>query len=163
MQYEPTLEFARAMDTADPLSSFRERFFFPSLGTPQLVYFTGHSLGLQPKSARPAVELELDEWAKYGVEGHFHSTNPWYSYHELLTPPMAELVGAKESEVVCMNSLTTNLHLMFVSFYRPTPERYKIISEAKMFPSDRYLLELSLIHISEPTRPMKESRMPASA
>ena len=141
MQYEPTLEFARAMDTADPLSSFRERFFFPSLGTPQLVYFTGHSLGLQPKSARPAVELELDEWAKYGVEGHFHSTNPWYSYHELLTPPMAELVGAKESEVVCMNSLTTNLHLMFVSFYRPTPERYKIISEAKMFPSDRYLLE----------------------
>ena len=87
------------------------------------------------------VELELDEWAKYGVEGHFHSTNPWYSYHERLTPPMAKIVGARESEVVCMNSLTTNIHLMFVSFYRPTPERYKIISEAKMFPSDRYLLE----------------------
>jgi kynureninase len=105
------------------------------------VYFTGHSLGLQPKAVRAAVELELEEWAKYGVEGHFHSTNPWYSYHELLTPPMAQLVGAKESEVVCMNSLTTNIHLLFVSFYRPTQQRYKIISEAKMFPSDRYLLE----------------------
>jgi kynureninase len=78
---------------------------------------------------KAAVELELDEWAKYGVEGHFHSTNPWYSYHERLTPPMAEIVGAKESEVVCMNSLTTNIHLMFVSFYRPTKARYKIISE----------------------------------
>ena len=141
MQYESTLEFARAQDEADPLRALRDRFHFPELGTKELVYFTGHSLGLQPKSVRAAVELELDEWAKYGVEGHFHSTNPWYSYHELLTPPMAELVGAQESEVVCMNSLTTNLHLLFVSFYRPTPQRYKIISEAKMFPSDRYLLE----------------------
>ena len=141
MQYESTLAFARSQDSADPLRSYRNRFHFPSLGTPQLVYLTGHSLGLQPKSVRAAVELELDEWAKYGVEGHFHSTNPWYSYHELLTPPMADLVGAKESEVVCMNSLTTNIHLLFVSFYRPTKTRYKIISEAKMFPSDRYLLE----------------------
>ncbi len=141
MQYEPTLAFARSQDSADPLQSYRNRFHLPSLGTPQLVYFTGHSLGLQPKSVRAAVELELDEWAKYGVEGHFHSTNPWYSYHELLTPPMADLVGAHESEVVCMNSLTTNIHLLFVSFYRPTKTRYKIISEARMFPSDRYLLE----------------------
>jgi len=141
MQYEPTLEFATAQDDADPLRAYRERFHFPSLGTPDLVYFTGHSLGLQPTTVRDAVSLELDEWAAYGVEGHFHSTNPWYSYHELLTPPMAEIVGAAESEVVCMNSLTTNLHLLFVSFYRPTKERFKIISEAKMFPSDRYLLE----------------------
>ncbi len=141
VQYEPTLEFARAQDKADPLRAYREQFCFPTLGTPELVYFTGHSLGLQPKSVRAAVELELDEWAKYGVEGHFESTNPWYSYHELLTPPMAAIVGAQESEVVCMNSLTTNIHLMFVSFYRPTTTRYKIISEAKMFPSDRYLLE----------------------
>ena len=141
MQYESSLEFARAQDDADPLRAYRARFHFPSLGTDDLVYFTGHSLGLQPTTARAAVELELDEWAKYGVEGHFHSTNPWYSYHELLTPPMAEIVGAMESEVVCMNSLTTNIHLLFVSFYRPTPTRYKIISEAKMFPSDRYLLE----------------------
>ncbi len=141
MQFEMTIDYARAQDAADPLAGFRERFHFPSLGTDELVYFTGHSLGLQPTTVREAVNLELDEWAKYGVEGHFHSTNPWYSFHELLTPPMAELVGAKESEVVCMNSLTTNIHLLFVSFYRPTNERYKIISEAKMFPSDRYLLE----------------------
>jgi kynureninase len=141
LQYEGTLEYARAQDEADPLRAYREQFHFPDLGTDDLVYFTGHSLGLQPKTVRAAVELELDEWAKYGVEGHFHSTNPWYSYHELLTPPMAGIVGARESEVVCMNSLTTNIHLLFVSFYRPTKERYKIISEAKMFPSDRYLLE----------------------
>ncbi|MDH3334861.1 MAG: kynureninase, partial [Gammaproteobacteria bacterium] len=141
MHYESSLEFARAQDAADPLRAYRDRFHFPSLGTSELAYFTGHSLGLQPKAVRAAVELELDEWANYGVEGHFHSTNPWYSYHELLTPPMAEIVGAKESEVVCMNSLTTNIHLLFVSFYRPTETRYKIISEAKMFPSDRYLLE----------------------
>ena len=141
MRFEPTLEFARAADEADPLRAYRDRFHFPSLGTPELAYFTGHSLGLQPKTARAAVELELDEWAKYGVEGHFRSTNPWYSYHELLTPAMAGIVGARESEVVCMNSLTTNLHLLFVSFYRPTKKRYKIISEARMFPSDRYLLE----------------------
>ena len=141
MQFQATLEFAIAQDAADPLREYRERFHMPVLGTPDLVYFTGHSLGLQPKTARAAVELELDEWAKYGVEGHFHSTNPWYSYHELLTPAMASIVGAKESEVVCMNSLTTNIHLLFVSFYTPTKQRYKIISEARMFPSDRYLLE----------------------
>ena len=141
MQYASTLEFARAQDAADPLRKYREQFHFPSLGTPELVYFTGHSLGPQPKNVRAAVELELDEWAKYGVEGHFHSTNPWYSYHEFLTPAMAEIVGARSSEVVCMNSLTTNIHLLFVSFYRPDKQRYKIISEARMFPSDRYLLE----------------------
>ena len=141
MPFESSLAFAEAQDAADPLRAFRDRFHFPSLGTPDLVYFTGHSLGLQPKTVRAAVELELDEWAKYGVEGHFHSTNPWYSYHERLTPTMAGIVGAKESEVVCMNSLTTNIHLLFVSFYRPTQARYKIISEARMFPSDRYLLE----------------------
>lgn len=141
MQYQSSLEFAKAQDQKDPLRTYRDRFHFPSLGTAELAYFTGHSLGLQPKSVRAAVSLELDEWAKYGVEGHFHSTNPWYSYHERLTPAMAEIVGAKDSEVVCMNSLTTNIHLLFVSFYRPTASRYKIISEAKMFPSDRYMLE----------------------
>ena len=141
MQFETSLAFAETQDAADPLRAFRDRFHLPSLGTPELVYFTGHSLGLQPKTVKGAVELELDEWAKYGVEGHFHSTHPWYSYHERLTPTMAGIVGARESEVVCMNSLTTNIHLLFVSFYRPTRTRYKIIAEAKMFPSDRYLLE----------------------
>jgi kynureninase len=129
--YEPTLEFAKALDAADPLRAYRDRFHFPSFTSGDLVYFTGHSLGLQPRTVRAAVELELDEWAKYGVEGHFHSTNPWYSYHELLTPMMADIVGAKDSEVVCMNSLTTNIHLLFVSFYRPTKQRYKIISEGQ--------------------------------
>jgi kynureninase len=141
MSFEPTLEFARAQDAADPLRAYREQFHFPELGTPELAYFSGHSLGLMPKAARAAVDLELDEWGRYGVEGHFHSTNPWYSFHERLTPAMAKIVGARNSEVVCMNSLTTNLHLLFVSFYRPTKTRYKIISEARMFPSDRYLLE----------------------
>lgn len=141
MQYEPTLDFAKAQDEADPLKNYRDKFHFPTLGTPEMAYFSGHSLGLQPKAVKAAVELELDEWARYGVEGHFHAKHPWYSYHENLTPPMAKIVGAKESEVVCMNSLTTNIHLLFVSFYRPTKQRYKIISEAKMFPSDRYLLE----------------------
>jgi kynureninase len=141
MRYEPTLEFACAQDEADPLRCYREQFHFPSLGTRELVYFTGHSLGLQPKNLSAAVQFELDEWAKYGVEGHFHARNPWYSYHELLTPAMADIVGARDAEVVCMNSLTTNIHLLFVSFYRPDKQRYKIISEAKMFPSDRYLLE----------------------
>jgi kynureninase len=141
MKYQPTREFATSMDAADPLRRYRDAFHIPNLGTPVMAYFSGHSLGLQPKAVKAAVELELEEWACYGVEGHFHSTNPWYSYHELLTPPMAKIVGAKESEVVCMNSLTTNIHLLFVSFYRPTKQRYKIISEAKMFPSDRYLLE----------------------
>lgn len=141
MHYEPTQAFAELQDREDPLRSYREGFHFPSLGTPALVYLAGHSLGLQPKAARAAIELELDEWAKYGVEGHFRSTNPWYSYHERLTPAMAEIVGARPLEVVCMNALTTNLHLLFVSFYRPTSNRYKIISEAKMFPSDRYVLE----------------------
>lgn len=141
LQYQPTLEYALAQDDADPLQRYREMFHFPSLGTPEMAYFSGHSLGLQPKTVKAAVELELDDWARHGVEGHFHATNPWYSYHENLTPPMARIVGAKESEVVCMNSLTTNIHLLFVSFYRPTQQRYRIISEAGMFPSDRYLLE----------------------
>ncbi len=141
MQYQPTLEFARAQDEADPLKGYRDKFHFPSLGTPEMAYFSGHSLGLQPKTVKAAVEVELDDWARWGVDGHFHSTHPWYSYHEILTPPMAKIVGAKDSEIVCMNSLTINIHLLFVSFYRPTKKRYKIISEAKMFPSDRYLLE----------------------
>jgi kynureninase len=96
MQYEPTLEFARAQDETDPLRRYREQFHFPSLGKRELVYFTGHSLGLQPKNLSAAVQFELDEWAKYGVEGHFHARNPWYSYHELLTPAMADIVGARD-------------------------------------------------------------------
>ena len=132
------------MDDDDPLRSWRERFLFPDPGADELVYFVGHSLGLQPETIRPAIEQELDDWARFGVEGHIKAKNPWVNYHEHLTPQMAGIVGARESEVVCMNSLTTNLHLMFVSFYQPTAERYKIICEGKLFPSDRYMLDTHL-------------------
>ncbi len=143
MKFENTEAFARACDHADPLRTMRDRFSHPRLapdGDPTL-YFTGNSLGLMPNGVKEALEVELADWGRLGVEGHFEGTNPWYSYHERLTPSSARLVGAHDGEVVCMNSLTTNLHLLFVSFYRPTVQRFKIISEAKMFPSDRYLLE----------------------
>ncbi len=141
MNFENSLKCARRLDAEDLLAAFRERFHHPQVNGQQALYFTGNSLGLMPCSARAAVEVELADWADLGVEGHFLAHNPWVNYHELLTPMMARLVGAKDSEVVCMNSLTTNLHLLFVSFYRPTAKRFKIISEAKMFPSDRYMLE----------------------
>ncbi len=146
MNFENKAEFAQQLDEQDPLNHFRGGFYHPVIDGKQVLYFTGNSLGLQPKSVKDSIQIELDDWAKLGVEGHFHGTNPWISYHELLTASSARLVGAKESEVVCMNSLTTNLHLLFVSFYRPTEKRYKIISEAKMFPSDRYLLETQALH-----------------
>lgn len=141
MQFERTKAFAQSLDEEDPLRAYRAQFHLPDYGRERAVYFSGHSLGLQPIAAKAALQVELDDWARLGVEGHFESTNPWLSYHERLTGPMAKIVGARESEVVCMNSLTTNLHLLFVSFYRPSKKRYKIISEGKMFPSDRYLLE----------------------
>lgn len=141
MEYSNTLEFARDQDRADPLAGFRERFHHPQANGKQALYFAGNSLGLMPRTAHEAIETELMDWASLGVEGHFQATNPWIDYHSLLTPLIAEIVGARETEVVCMNTLTTNLHLLFVSFYRPDRQRFKIISEAKMFPSDRYMLE----------------------
>ncbi|GAA6205117.1 kynureninase [Thalassotalea sp. SU-HH00458] len=146
MIFENSLSFAQQQDRQDELSVFRDKFHFPIINDQRVLYFTGNSLGLAPKSAKEYVNAEMDEWAKWGVEGHFEAKNPWVSYHEILTPASAELVGANESEVVCMNSLTTNLHLLFVSFYQPSQQRYKIISEAKMFPSDRYLLETQVKH-----------------
>ncbi|MFK8015255.1 MAG: kynureninase [Gammaproteobacteria bacterium] len=141
MTLHNTEAFAEACDKDDSLSRWRDRFAHPRINGKDVLYFTGNSLGLMPIGVRDALEVELSDWSQWGVEGHFHGTNPWYSYHERLTSASARLVGAQDSEVVCMNSLTTNLHLLFVSFYRPTKQRYKIISEAKMFPSDRYLLE----------------------
>ena len=146
MNFENTLDFAQQQDNQDELRSYRDKFFFPVIKDKEVLYFTGNSLGLQPKAAKDYVQQELDDWAKWGVEGHFHAKNPWVSYHEILTPASAKIVGANESEVVCMGSLTSNLHLLFVSFYRPTETRFKIISEAKMFPSDRYLLETQVRH-----------------
>lgn len=146
MNHENTLAYAQEQDAIDALAPFRQKFHHPVIDDKQVLYFTGNSLGLQPKSAREYVNKELDEWAKWGVEGHFEAENPWVSYHEILTPASARLVGANESEVVCMGTLTNNLHLLFVSFYKPTAKRFKIISEAKMFPSDRYLLETQARH-----------------
>uniref|UniRef100_UPI0015D88CE5 kynureninase n=1 Tax=Nevskia soli TaxID=418856 RepID=UPI0015D88CE5 len=127
------------------MKSYRDRFHIPKRreGT-DVIYFAGNSLGLQPKTARAYVEEELEDWAKHGVEGHFNARNPWMPYHRLLTAQTARLVGAEESEVVVMNSLTVNLHLLMVSFYRPTADRYKILIEAGAFPSDRYAVASQL-------------------
>ncbi len=133
---------ARLLDETDPLRSFRERFHFPesAVGS-QPLYFTGNSLGLMPRKAREYVLQELDDWSRFAVEGHLHARNPWLPYHEFLTKPMARVVGAKPTETIVMNGLTVNLHLMMVSFYRPTKERYKIIIEKGAFPSDQYAVE----------------------
>jgi kynureninase len=141
MQFENTLAFAQSLDQVDPLRSFRDKFHFPSFHKNEVRYFTGNSLGLQPKSTSKYIREELDDWAKYGVEGHFLAKRPWYSYHENLTEKVARIVGAKSIEVVVTHSLTTNLHLLMVSFYRPQGKRTKILCEAKAFPSDQYALE----------------------
>ena len=137
--YTPDSEFGAAMDAADPLREFRHRFHFPDLlNGSEAIYFTGNSLGLQPKTARGYIEQELDDWASLAVEGHFRAKNPWLPYHEFLTEQMARVVGAKPIETVVMNSLTVNLHLMMVSFYRPRGNRTKIVIEKGAFPSDQY-------------------------
>ncbi len=138
-QFEMGEEFAAAMDARDPLAHFRSRFFIPKAKAGHdCIYLCGHSLGLQPKTAGAYVEQELRDWAKLGVEGHFHASHPWMVYHRLLTQQTAALVGAHPAEVVVMNSLTVNLHLMMASFYRPTTERHKILVEGGAFPSDQY-------------------------
>jgi kynureninase len=139
--FQPDEEFAIAMDDRDPLRTFRERFLFPKMEGRDCVYLCGHSLGLQPRSAATYVEQELKDWARLGVDGHFRAKNPWMSYHRLLTEQTAELVGAQPIEVVVMNSLPVNLHLMKVSFYRPTRERHKIVVEHGAFPSDQYAVQ----------------------
>ncbi len=142
--YKPThnhVDSARELDADDPMSKFRDRFYFPKSPGGKGLYFCGHSLGLQPKDTKKAIETELDSWATYGVEGHFEGPYPWLPYHENITNSFAKIVGAKESEVVAMNTLTVNLHLMMVSFYRPTKSRYKILIENNTFPSDKYAVD----------------------
>ncbi len=139
--FNNTLAFARELDQKDPLRAYRDKFLFPQHNGQDVVYFTGNSLGLQPKTTQHYLQQELNDWAKFGVEGHFLAKNPWLSYHELLTDKMAKIVGALPEETVMMNQLTVNLHLLMVSFYRPTKQRYKILCEAKAFPSDQYALQ----------------------
>ena len=146
MKYKFSMDFAVQMDAKDPLKAFRERFDFPQHNNKPVVYFTGNSLGLQPKDARREVEEELNNWSKYAVEGHFYAKDPWVSYQKVLRKGNAYLSGAKESEVCVMNGLSVNLHLLMASFYQPTKERYKIICEGKAFPSDQYIIETQLQH-----------------
>lgn len=141
MTYENTLAFAQAQDAADPLRHFRDEFHLLKKDGLPMIYLCGNSLGLQPKRVKSAIDQELKDWAELGVEGHFDGKNPWMYYHHFLTEKAAKVVGAKPSEVVIMNNLTANLHLMMVSFYRPTPQRYKIMMEVSAFPSDQYAME----------------------
>jgi kynureninase len=143
--FQNSLEFARHCDSEDSLAQFRDHFHLPkdTSGNP-LIYLCGNSLGLQPKITSAYITEELSDWATLGVEGHTEGKHPWLPYHEFLTQNMAKIVGAKQSEVVMMNTLTTNLHLMMVSFYRPTKTKYKIVVESDAFPSDKYAVESQL-------------------
>jgi len=134
-------EYADELDSADELSSFRERFHIPQVNKKDSIYLCGNSLGLQPKSAEANIRIELEDWANLGVDGHVHARRPWLTYHEQFAAPLAKLTGAKETEVVAMNALTVNLHLLLASFYRPTKTRFRIICEEKAFPSDTYALQ----------------------
>lgn len=142
IRYETGVAFASEMDARDPLAKYRSRFHFPKARNGgECVYLCGHSLGLQPKTVRDYIEQELKDWETLGVEGHFLGQHPWVSYHRLLREQAGRLIGAKPVEVVVMNSLTVNLHLMMVSFYRPTPHRHKIVMEGSAFPSDQYAIK----------------------
>ncbi len=141
MSFQPTLDYARQMDAQDPLRSFREQYLFPQHQGHNCLYFCGNSLGLQPKQARACIETELQRWQELGVEGHFEGELPWTQYHKALAPASAHIVGAQEDEVIVMNTLSVNLHLLMVSFYRPDAQRFKIIMEAGAFPSDQYAIE----------------------
>ena len=141
MIFQNTLQFAQELDTQDELSSYRNEFIFPQHNNKNVIYFTGNSLGLQPKSAKKYVDEVMSDWANLAVEGHFYAEKPWWDYHERFAEPLSKIVGAKPSEVTVMNTLTVNLHLLMVSFYRPTKTRYKIICEEKAFPSDQYMFQ----------------------
>ncbi|HNB80769.1 MAG TPA: kynureninase [Chitinophagaceae bacterium] len=139
--FKATRNYAREMDDADQLSDYRQRFIIPKHKGRDVIYFCGNSLGLQPKAVQEKVEEELADWARFGVEGHFQAKRPWFGYHHFFTESLSRLVGARANEVVAMNTLTVNLHLLMISFYRPEKKRYKIIMEAGAFPSDMYAVE----------------------
>ncbi len=145
--YKLGLDYAKQQDQNDELAPYRNQFHIPKdKHGNELIYLTGNSLGLQPKSTKNYINQELEDWANLGVEGHIDAKNPWLQYHEFLTKSMANVVGAKPIEVVVMNTLTANLHFMMVSFYKPTKTRYKILIESDAFPSDKYAVESQLRH-----------------
>lgn len=159
MNFENSLSFARKLDKTDPLKSFRQKFHLPKVNGKTALYFTGNSLGLQPKTTKAFINQELSDWAALGVEGHFHAKQPWLYYHKFSKKTLAGLVGAKPLEVVAMNQLTVNLHLMMTSFYRPSSSRFKILTEAGAFSSDQYAFESQLkIHNINPDEGLIELR-----
>ena len=141
MTFENSREFAKQLDAQDALAKYRDEFNFPKVNGKKTIYFTGNSLGLQPKSAKTYIDEVMNDWAEMAVEGHFFADRPWWDYHERFSKPLSRVVGALPSEVTVMNTLTVNLHMMMVSFYQPTDKRFKIICEEKAFPSDQYMLQ----------------------
>ncbi|CAN1574204.1 COG3844 Kynureninase [Flavobacteriaceae bacterium] len=145
MDFKNTLEFAQQLDAQDHLHKYQDEFIFPKVNDKKVIYFTGNSLGLQPKRTKKYVDEVMNDWANLAVEGHFYAEKPWWDYHERFANPLSKLVGALPSEVTVMNTLTVNLHLLMVSFYKPTKKRFKIICEEKAFPSDQYMFQ-SQVH-----------------
>ncbi len=141
MTFQNTREFAQSLDAQDELRKYRDEFHFPHVNGKQVIYFTGNSLGLQPKRTKTYVDEVMNDWANLAVEGHFYADKPWWDYQERFAVPLSDIVGAKPAEVGVMNTLTVNLHLLMVSFYNPTPQKYKIICEEKAFPSDQYMFQ----------------------
>ncbi|MDA7729039.1 kynureninase [Flavobacteriales bacterium] len=147
MNYKNTADFALSLDEKDELRKYRDKFHIPlQKNGEEYIYMCGNSLGLQPKRTKEYLNQELEDWATFGVDGHFHAKNPWMPYHEFLAESYAKIVGAKPTEVVAMNTLTVNLHLMMVSFYKPNENRHKIIIEGDAFPSDIYAVESQITH-----------------
>lgn len=144
--FQATREFALEADAADVLAEFKQQFHFPKKNGRDVIYFCGNSLGLQPRNVEQAIQTELTSWREEAVGGYFGGRHPWLYYQEYLKPSLARIVGCLETEVTVMNTLTVNLHLLMLSFYRPTPERYKILMEAGAFPSDQYAVETLVKH-----------------
>lgn len=159
MEFKNTLAFAQSLDAQDNLKAYRDEFIFPKINGEEVIYFTGNSLGLQPKRTKSFVDEVMKDWAELAVEGHFYAEKPWWDYHERLAVPLAKVVGALPEEVSVMNTLTVNLHLLMVSFYNPTKKRFKILCEEKAFPSDQYMFQSQVrFHGLDPKETIVEIR-----
>ncbi|GIZ09165.1 kynureninase [Flavobacterium sp. UMI-01] len=157
MIFQNTINFAKQLDLQDVLRKYKEEFIFPTVKGKEVIYFTGNSLGLQPKRTKSYVDEVMKDWAELAVEGHFYAQKPWWDYQERFATPLSKIVGGLPNEVTVMNTLTVNLHLLMVSFYRPTISRYKIICEEKAFPSDQYMLQSQVrFHGYEPNEAIVE-------
>lgn len=157
MQHQYTLEYAQQLDSTDKLHAYRDKFYAPTLLGKRATYFLGNSLGLQPNTTKDEINKIMEGWANFGVEGFFLGDDPWLNYHKHITPLLTDIIGAKQEEIVTMNHLTVNLHLMMISFYQPTPARYKIICEAKAFPSDQYAFQSQVkLHGYDPSEAIIE-------